>query len=118
MEDLIRFRFLTKKEFLEYCSYHKYTGKPKENNVNALFFDWQSNDNGTGYKYCVYARAIKATKQDLINSLYDYIKGRINDTPYYIQLLIAQNDAQRFKVPLMGSGLTKLIDYNKNPCIV
>lgn len=104
---------MTKKEFVAQCSYHKYTGRPKENNVNALFFEWKSDDEGRGYKYCVYARACNATKQDLVNTLYDYFRGRILETPWWIQLVVAQNDAQRFKVPLMGSGLTKLINYKK-----
>lgn len=104
---------MTKKDFLEYCSYHKYTGRPKENNVNALFFDWQSNDEGRGYKYCIYARACNATKRDLVNTLYDYVTGKIENTDWWIQLVVAQNDKQRFKVPIMGRGLTKLIDYNK-----
>lgn len=104
---------MTKKEFLEYCSYHKYTGRPRENNTNALFFEWKSDDNGTGYKYCVYARACNATKQDLINTLYNYYRGRILETDWWIQLVVAPTDELRFKVPLMGSGLTNLVKYNK-----
>jgi hypothetical protein len=103
---------MTKKEFLEYCSYHKYVSRLKENNVNALFFEWKSDDEGTGYKYCVYARACNATKQDLINTLYDYYRGRILDTDWWIQLVVAPENRYRFKVPLSGSGLTKLIKYD------
>lgn len=102
---------MTKKEFVEHTSYHKYTARPSDNNVNALFFDWQSNDEGVGFKYCVYARACMATKKDLIDCLYNYFRGLILETPYYIQLVVAPTDTHRFKVPLVASGLRSLIKY-------
>lgn len=53
---------MTKKEFIELASYHQY-GKRNENGFIALFFDWKTNDEGNGYKYCVYARATSSTKK-------------------------------------------------------
>jgi hypothetical protein len=100
---------MTKKEFKELTSYHKYTGRPRENNVNALFFDWKETEEGRGYKYCVYARACNATKAELENALFDIVTNQVDDTPWYIQLVAAPTDRQRFKVPIMGSGLNCLI---------
>lgn len=100
---------MTKKEFRELTSYHKYTGRPRENNVNALFFEWKDTPEGRGFKYCVFARACNATKTDLEKALYDIVTKKAEDTEWYIQLIIAFEDQQRFKVPLMGSGLTNLI---------
>jgi len=103
---------MNKKEFLELCDYHKYTGAGRENgDLNALFFDWKS---GEGYKYCVYARACNATKQQLVNVLYDFVTGKKQDVDeYYIQLIVAPADEFRFKVPISGSGLTSLISSKK-----
>ena len=101
---------MTKKEFNEKISYHKYSSRNKNSNVNAIFFDWVNTDEGCGFKYCIYARAIFATKKDLLNKLYDFISGNIEDIEeYYIQLVVAENDTQRFKVPFTGNGLTRLI---------
>lgn len=99
---------MTKKEFKELTSYHKYTGHPSDNNINALFFDWKSNDEGTGFKCCVFARACNATKAELEEALFNAVTKDI-DTPWYIQLVVAETDKQRFKVPLCGSGLNSLI---------
>ncbi len=103
---------MNKKEFLELCDYHKYTGAGRENgDLNALFFDWKS---GEGYKYCVYARACNATKQKLVSVLYDLITGKKQDVDeYYIQLVVAPTDEFRFKVPICGSGLNSLISGKK-----
>lgn len=100
---------MTKKEFIEMSSYHQY-GKRNDSGIIALFFDWKTNDEGNGYKYCVYARATSSTKKELINSLYDAITNDVS-TPWYIQTIIAQNDKQRFKVPVVASGLTCLIKH-------
>jgi hypothetical protein len=100
---------MTKKDFIERTSYHKYTGHPSDNNVNALFFDWQSNDEGHGYKYCVYARALNATKKELEKALFDFVTGVVEDTDWWIQIVVAETDKQRFKVPISGSGLRSLI---------
>lgn len=102
---------MTKKEFKQLASYHKYTGFPSDNNVNALFFDWKETPEGRGYKYCVYARAKLANKTELENALYSIVTNQVDDTEYYIQLVAAPTDRQRFKVPISGSGLRSLIKY-------
>lgn len=103
---------MIKKEFLELCDYHKYTGAGRDNgDMNALFFDWKTGD---GYKYCVYARACNATKQKLVTALYDLVTGKKQDVDeYYIQLVVAPSDEFRFKVPVSGSGLRSLIAEKK-----
>ena len=78
-----------------------------------MFFDWKQNENGIGFKYCVWGRSENVTKAELETVLFDIVTEKIDDTPYYIQLIIAQTDEQRFKVPIMSSGLTKLIKYEK-----
>ena len=103
---------MTKKEFKELTSYHKY-GRSRDTSTNALYFDWKSGNSPEGYingfKYCVFSRATSATKADLEKVLYDFVSGRIEDTPYYIQLIVAETDEQRFKVPSSASGLNALI---------
>ena len=103
---------MTKKEFLEFCDYHKYTGAGRDSgDMNALFFDWKTGD---GYKYCVYARACNATKQQLVDVLYDFVTDKKQDVDeYYIQLVVAPQDELRFKVPISGSGLRSLISERK-----
>lgn len=106
---------MTKKEFKELIDYHKYTGGARENNVNALFFGWREievdGQKYRGFSHCVWARAINATKKELEKALYDFLTGKIQDTEYYIQLVVIQNDTQRFRVPLAGSGLNSLIKH-------
>jgi hypothetical protein len=102
---------MTKKEFTERSDYHKYTGAGRNSgDVNALFFDWKQ---GMGYKWCVYARACNATKQELVKALYDVVTGKREDVEYYIQIVVAPTDEFRFKVPLSGSGLNTLINGKK-----
>ena len=104
---------ITKKEFKELIDYHKYTGGAKENAVNALFFGWREIEvNGQkyrGFSHCVYTRAVNATKKELEDTLFQFLNGKIEDTPYYIQLTAIENDTQRFRVPLGGNGLYSLI---------
>jgi hypothetical protein len=83
---------MTKKEFKELVSVHHY-GRNRDG-FNAIFFDWKSGD---GFKYCIYARRCNATQAELISTLYDFIKGRIENTPWYIQLTVAPADMLRFK---------------------
>ena len=110
---------MTKAEFLERTHYSKYTGAGRTTgNLNALFYDWKSGtttDNKifVGYKYCVWARACNATKKQLVDLLYDFITGKIEDTPWYVQLTVALTDKQRFKVPICGSGLHSMRPYEK-----
>ena len=100
---------MTKKDFIKEVDLHVY-GSRRENSIKALFFDWKQGENFRGFKYCVYARAMNATKKELIDALYNAIV-KDEDTPWYIQCIIAQTDEQRFRVPVVSSGLTKLIKY-------
>ena len=100
---------MNKKEFVELTSYHRYEGRPRENNVNALFFEWKSNDEGVGFKYCLFARACNATKRELVDTLYNYFRGRITEVDWWLNLVIAPSEQHRFKVPLISSGLNSLI---------
>jgi len=102
---------MTKKEFSELADYHQYKGAGRDKgDLNALFFNWMT---GMGFKYCVYARACNATKKELVDTLYNFITGNIQDTPWYIQLVVAPSDEQRFKVPISGNGLYGMVKYKK-----
>jgi len=108
---------MTKKDFKDRISIHKYGQGRNENNIYAIFFDWKSGDKDGkyfgGFKYCVFARALNSTKDELINVLYDIVTGKIEDTDWWIQLVIAQTDEQRFKVPLSSSGLNTMRGFYK-----
>ena len=108
---------MTKAEFLERADYHKYTAGRTTGDLNALFYDQKSgstpdNKSFVGFKYCVWARACNATKKQLVDLLYDFIQGKIEDTPWYVQLTVALTDTQRFKVPISG-GLHSMRPYEK-----
>ena len=102
----------SKKEFLEMTDYHKMTGNGRENDLSGLFFDWKTGDiDGKvfgGFKYCVWGRTSLTGKKKLEDQLYDFLTGKIQDTEYYIQLIVAETDMQRFKVPI-GGGFRNLI---------
>lgn len=100
---------MTKKEFREYTSYHQY-GKRNENGVIAMFFGWNETNEGTGYKFAVYARATNSNKKELENNLYNLVFNN-QDTDWWINCAIAPTDKQRFKVPLSSSGLRNLVKY-------
>lgn len=97
---------MTKKEFLELIDYHVY-GVHRDSMIKAIFYDHER----SGYKYCVYARAVNATKKQLVDELYNFVTGKIEDTSWYIQIVVAQNEDERFKVPIVASGLRQLIKY-------
>ena len=99
---------MNRKEFNEMCDYHKYTGCGRENDVSAIFFERNQNGN----KYCIYARTMNAGKKVLMDTLYKFITGKIEDTVWYIQLVVAETEEQRFKVPLQASGLGRLLTQN------
>lgn len=99
---------MTKKEFKELVSVHKYGRGRNPNNLTAIFFDWKTNNEGNGFKYCVFARNVNAKRDELINMLYDFINGDIPDVPWYVQLIMAMSDKQRFKVPLDSGGLNTM----------
>lgn len=100
---------MKKKDFKERCSFHHY-GRRRDSSIKAIFFDWQVGENFRGYKYCVFARSCNATKAELETALYNLVT-KDEDAPWYIQTIVAQKDEQRFKVPLVSSGLNKLIKY-------
>lgn len=97
---------MNRKDFNEMCDYHRYTlrGSP-ESNVGAVFFERNQNGN----KYCIYGRICLTGKKVLMDTLYKFVTGKIEDTPYYIQLVVAETEEQRFKVPLQASGLGCLL---------
>ena len=115
---------MTKKEFIELADYHRYRGAGRDSgDLNALFYDWKqgtTTDNKifVGYKYCVWARTCNATKKELIDILYNFITGKIEDTPWYIQLTIALTDKQRFKVPVDGNSLHSMRPYDKEADVI
>lgn len=98
---------LTKAEMKSKADLHRY-GK-RANGVNALFY----NRNTNGYEICVYARQINATKAQLENFLYDYLTGVVDEEPWWMVLVVAQTDEQRFRVPVSSSGLNHLIKHTK-----
>lgn len=98
---------MTKKEFLSLANFTPYTGSgSRDNNVNAVFFEWKAGElDGKyfgGFKYCFYGRATLCPKKVLLNTMYAYVSGKITDSdvPYWINMKIAETDAERFKVPL------------------
>lgn len=105
---------MTKKDFKEMASIHKYTGGNREYNQTAVFFDWQSGTNGNkffaGFKYCVSTYTKNIKQQELLNLLYGIITGKLtqDDLPYFVVLDVAETDQQRFKVPICASGLNNL----------
>jgi hypothetical protein len=103
---------MTKKDFKTKVNVQKYGRGRDENNVYAIFFDWKSGDKDGkyfgGFKFCIFARACNATKVELFNMLYDFVTGKIEDTPWYVQLIIAMTDEQRFKIPLSSGGLNTM----------
>jgi hypothetical protein len=99
---------MTRKEFKELVSVHKYGSKRNPNGITAIFFDWKTNDEGNGFKYCVFARNCNAKTDELLKMLQDFIEQKIEDAPWYVQLIMAMIDKQRFKVPLQSSGLNTM----------
>jgi len=109
---------MTKKDFKTRVNVQKYGRGRDENNVFAIFFDWKSGDKDGkyfgGFKYCIYARCVNATKEELFNILYDLITDKIKDTPWWTNVHYAETDEQRFKIPLSSSGLYNMKAYVDN----
>jgi hypothetical protein len=99
---------MTKKEFKELASIHHYGSVRNPNCLTAIFFEWKTNDKGNGFKYCVFARNCNAKRDELLKMLKDFIEQKIEDVPWYVQLIIAMTDEQRFKVPLDSGGLNTM----------
>jgi len=93
---------MTKKKFKEFCSFHEY-GRGK-NKRNAIYYGWESDfdNNAVGYKFMVKAPVSHAKKAELFNVLYDWVTGKINGVPYWVEYKFAITEQKRFKVSLMG----------------
>ena len=106
---------MTKKEFKELTSYHRYRGGSRDNGINALFFGWREIEidgiTYRGFSHCLYGRAVNVTKKELETYLYGIVTGKINyftEVPYYFELTAAPTDKQRFKAPISASGLNRM----------
>lgn len=89
---------ISKKKMLEksYCTIYKGSGQK----FPAIYFDWQSNDNGTGYKYLMVG--FQVTKKELVDRMHHYLNnGMIGYSPKY-RLRVASDDSKRFKAQLSG----------------
>ena len=99
---------MTKKDFKEMVSVHHYGRGRRPENLIAIFFDWKSGDKDGkyfgGFKYCIYARVCNATQKELFDALYNVVTSEA-DTPWYMNVIFAETDQQRFKVPLSSGGL-------------
>lgn len=99
---------MTRKEFKEQANVQNYGSRRDPDCLTAIFFEWKSNDEGNGFKYCIFARNSNAKTDELLKMLQDFISGKIEDVPWNIQLIIAMKDSQRFKIPLQSSGLNTM----------
>lgn len=89
---------MTKKEFKERCNLNHVYGRGK-NKINSIYFDWQVNEYGRGFKFAVASSVENCTKKELFDHLYDWIINQAN-LPFYVYSKFAQYDNQRFKVPM------------------
>jgi len=89
---------MNKKNFKEECDTNHVYGRGKSR-INAVYFDWQENEFGRGFKYAVAASVENCTKAELINHMYDWIFNQVFP-PYYVFTKFAQYDNQRFKTPI------------------
>lgn len=92
---------ITRAEFKARCDFNHVYGRGK-NRTNAIYCDWQDNDNGRGFKYAVATSLENCTKAELFNHMYNWVVNGIY-LPYYIYSRFAQYDSQRFKVPIAFS---------------
>lgn len=95
---------ITKKDFHEKCYVARY-GK----HVKAIFYDWKAQDpksttRGAGYKFMVRNHNQPVTQKELFDVIYNWVVYE-KEPPYYIIYRYAMNDACRFKVPIVLSGL-------------
>jgi hypothetical protein len=97
---------MTKKEFKERCTDQTYTGwNGHRIRINAFFFDWKSGETADGkyfggYKYMVSTNVKNLSKVELFNYLYLWVTEQIANLPWYINYQYAENDTNRFKIPL------------------
>jgi hypothetical protein len=89
---------ITKSRFKELCDTNHVYGRG-QSRINAIYFEWQDNDEGRGFKAAVASSVENCTKAELFDILYDWITKEVN-LPYYVFSKYAHTDAQRFKVPI------------------
>lgn len=89
---------MTQKQFKESCDFNHVYGRGA-NRINAIYFDWQNNEQGRGFKYAVATSVGNCTKAELFKHLYDWIENGVY-LPYYVYSRAATYDSQRFKVPI------------------
>ena len=86
---------MTKKAFKELCSFHVYGYRNPV--FNAIYFD----HNGTGYKYAICENRKGLNKQQLFDLFYDWVILGKEKAPFaFSYTKYAENDNERFKVPL------------------
>jgi hypothetical protein len=94
---------MTKKEFKEMVSDHTYTGwNGKRIRVNAFFFDFKqgTTEDGKyfgGYKFRVSTDVRNCSKAELLNEFYNWVTGKTQQVPWYVDYRYAETDVQRFK---------------------
>lgn len=91
-------QFVSKREFKERCDLNHVYGRGA-NRTNAIFFDWEDNENGKGFKYAVAATVENCTKSELFNHFYNWVCKDVA-LPYYVRYKCALNDKDRFKTPV------------------
>jgi len=89
---------MTKKDFKEQCNTDHCFGRGK-GKVNAIYFDWKSDEFGRGFKYAAAASVENMTKAELFDEFYNWINNGVYMS-YYIYSRFAQYDKQRFKLPM------------------
>jgi len=95
---------LTKKEFKEKCDFHVYSNGRKENKRNTIFYDWKHGEiDGkffVGFKFMISAKIVNCGKPELFDEFYNWVTGKTQQPPWYVEYKYAETDLQRFKIPL------------------
>jgi hypothetical protein len=91
---------ITKKEFKEKCSFHVYGNRKVK--LNAIYYDWKNDLNGTGFKFMVKATTNNCSKKELFDILYDWVTKE-QQPVFYVGYKYAETDQKRFKVRLTES---------------
>ena len=89
---------MTKKDFKENCYFQVFTGRGVR--INAIYFDYKSNEHGRGYKYGVATSTENSTKAELFDDFYKWINNNIY-LPHYVYSKVATYDSQRFKLEMV-----------------
>ena len=88
---------MTKKDFKNECYFQVFTGRGVR--INAIYFDYKSDEHGRGYKHGVATNTENCTKAELFDHFYNWINNGIN-LPYYVYVKFAPFDSQRFKLDM------------------